>query len=122
MRHQVTAGTLFIVSAPSGAGKTSLVAALIDAEPRVKQSVSFTTRAPRKGEVDGREYNFVSVEEFERMRARGEFLECAKVHNNHYGTSARWIKEQIAHGQDILLEIDWQGAAQVRRASTWTRN
>ena len=108
-------GTLFIVSAPSGAGKTSLVAALLDADPRVKLSVSFTTRAPRKGEVNGREYNFVTVDQFKRMRSRGEFLESAEVHGNFYGTSAKWINDQLAQGQDILLEIDWQGAAQVKQ-------
>jgi guanylate kinase len=113
----MTAGTLFIVSAPSGAGKTSLVAALLDADPSVKLSVSFTTRAPRKGEVNGRNYNFVSVAQFERMRARGEFVESALVHGNHYGTSSRWMNEQLSKGQDILLEIDWQGAAQVRQAN-----
>jgi guanylate kinase len=106
---------LFIVSAPSGAGKTSLVAALLDADPRVKLSVSFTTRAPRKGEVNGRNYNFVPVAEFERMREHGEFLESARVHGNYYGTSAKWIEAQFARGFDILLEIDWQGAAQVKR-------
>ncbi len=110
-------GNLFIVSAPSGAGKTSLVAALLDADPLVRKSVSFTTRAPRTGEVNGREYNFVSTDEFERMRARGEFVESALVHGNHYGTSSRWMNEQLAKGQDILLEIDWQGAAQVRRVN-----
>ncbi len=108
-------GNLFIVSAPSGAGKTSLVAALLDSDPLVRKSVSFTTRAPRKGEVDGREYNFVSVAEFERMRAVGEFVESALVHGNHYGTSHHWMSARMAEGQDILLEIDWQGAAQVRR-------
>ena len=108
-------GNLFIVSAPSGAGKTSLVAALLDSDPLVRKSVSFTTRAPRKGEVDGREYNFVSVAEFERMRAAGEFVESALVHGNHYGTSHQWMSARMAEGQDILLEIDWQGAAQVRR-------
>lgn len=113
----MTAGTLFIVSAPSGAGKTSLVAALLDADPRVQLSVSFTTRAPRKGEVNGRNYNFVSVAQFERMRAHGEFVESALVHGNHYGTSSRWMNEQLARGQDILLEIDWQGAAQVRQGN-----
>ena len=113
----MTAGTLFIVSAPSGAGKTSLVAALLDADPSVKLSVSFTTRAPRKGEVNGRNYNFVSVAQFERMRARGEFVESALVHGNRYGTSSRWMNEQLSKGQDILLEIDWQGAAQVRQAN-----
>ena len=107
-------GNLFIVSAPSGAGKTSLVAALLDSDPLVRKSVSFTTRAPRKGEVNGREYNFVNVAEFERMRAGGEFVESALVHGNHYGTSHTWMSAQLAGGQDILLEIDWQGAAQVR--------
>ena len=108
-------GNLFIVSAPSGAGKTSLVAALLDSDPLVRKSVSFTTRAPRKGEVNGREYNFVNVAEFERMRAGGEFVESALVHGNNYGTSHTWMSAQLAGGQDILLEIDWQGAAQVRR-------
>jgi guanylate kinase len=108
-------GNLFIVSAPSGAGKTSLVAALLDGDPLVRKSVSFTTRAPRKGEVNGREYNFVGVAEFERMRAAGEFVESALVHGNHYGTSHKWLGERMATGEDILLEIDWQGAAQVRR-------
>ena len=108
-------GNLFIVSAPSGAGKTSLVAALLDLDPLVRKSVSFTTRAPRAGEVDGREYNFVSIAEFERMRAHGEFVESALVHGNHYGTSQSWMNARMAEGHDILLEIDWQGAAQVRR-------
>lgn len=110
-------GNLFIVSAPSGAGKTSLVAALLDADPLVRKSVSFTTRTPRPGEINGREYNFVAVDEFERMRARGEFVESALVHGNHYGTSRHWIGARMAEGRDILLEIDWQGAAQVRRVN-----
>ena len=110
-------GNLFIVSAPSGAGKTSLVAALLDADPLVRKSVSFTTRTPRPGEINGREYNFVEVDEFERMRARGEFVESALVHGNHYGTSRHWIGARMAEGRDILLEIDWQGAAQVRRVN-----
>lgn len=107
-------GNLFIVSAPSGAGKTSLVAALLDSDPLVRKSVSFTTRAPRKGEVNGREYNFVSLAEFERMRAAGGFVESALVHGNHYGTSHQWLSARMAEGHDMLLEIDWQGAAQVR--------
>ena len=110
-------GNLFIVSAPSGAGKTSLVAALLDADPLVRKSVSFTTRTPRPGDINGREYNFVEMDEFERMRARGEFVESALVHGNHYGTSHQWIGARMAEGRDILLEIDWQGAAQVRRVS-----
>ena len=108
-------GNLYIVSAPSGAGKTSLVAALRDGDPLVRKSVSFTTRSARKGEMNGREYNFVSVAEFERMRAAGEFVESALVHGNHYGTSHKWLSERLAAGEDILLEIDWLGAAQVRR-------
>ena len=108
-------GNLFIVSAPSGAGKTSLVAALLDADPQVRKSVSITTRAPRPGEVDGREYKFVGADAFERMRAQGEFVESALVHGNHYGTSHQWIGARLAEGRDILLEIDWQGAAQVRK-------
>ena len=110
-------GNLFIVSAPSGAGKTSLVAALLDADPLVRKSVSFTTRAARPGEIDGREYNFVTVDVFEHMRARGEFVENALVHGNHYGTSQQWMGARLAEGHDILLEIDWQGAAQVRRVN-----
>jgi guanylate kinase len=110
-------GNLFIVSAPSGAGKTSLVAALLDADALVRKSVSFTTRSPRPGEVNGREYNFVTTEAFERMRARGDFVDRALVHGNHYGTSHQWMGERLAEGKDILLEIDWQGAAQVRRVN-----
>lgn len=108
-------GNLFIVCAPSGAGKTSLVNELIKADPAIRVSVSYTTRAPRAGEVDGREYHFVSEQEFTRMAQQGEFLESARVHGNYYGTSQRWINAQRAKDQDIVLEIDWQGAAQVRR-------
>lgn len=108
-------GNLYIVSAPSGAGKTSLVAALLDSDPQVRKSVSFTTRAPRKGEINGREYNFVDKAAFDRMRANNEFVESALVHGNYYATSVKWMNERMAEGQDILLEIDWQGAAQVRR-------
>jgi len=108
-------GSLFIVCAPSGAGKTSLVAELLRSDPQIKLSVSHTTRKPRAGEVDGREYHFVSAETFVQMVERGEFLESALVHGNHYGTSQDWIEEQRKAGRDILLEIDWQGAAQVRK-------
>ena len=108
-------GNLFIVCAPSGAGKTSLVAALLKAEPGVKHSVSYTTRPARAGEINGRDYHFVSMRKFEAMIEAGEFLESALVHGNHYGTSQTWIAEQRAAGSDILLEIDWQGAEQVRR-------
>jgi len=108
-------GSLFIVCAASGTGKTSLVRELLKADPGIKLSVSYTTRQPRPGEVDGREYHFVSTQEFEHMLERGEFLESAQVHGNYYGTSQRWIAAQRATGSDILLEIDWQGAAQVRK-------
>lgn len=108
-------GTLYIVSAPSGAGKTSLVRALLAADPAVQLSISYTTRPMRPGEVDGRDYHFVSKETFEAMRARGDFLESAEVHGNLYGTSRGWIEQRMAAGDDILLEIDWQGALQVRR-------
>lgn len=108
-------GTLYIVSAPSGAGKTSLVKALLAADPDVRKSISYTTRKPRPGEQHGREYHFVDVAEFEAMAARGAFLESALVHGNRYGTSREWVLEQTAKGQDIVLEIDWQGATQVRR-------
>jgi guanylate kinase len=108
-------GNLFIVCAPSGAGKTSLVAALLHRDPRVRLSVSFTTRAPRPGEVNGREYHFIDEDRFQAMVEGGEFLESAEVHGNRYGTSQAWIETQRDAGHDILLEIDWQGAQQVRR-------
>ncbi|NMG66645.1 guanylate kinase [Azoarcus indigens] len=109
-------GTLFIVTAPSGAGKTTLVRGLLDRDPQVQLSISYTTRAPRAGEQDGREYNFVDVPTFRALRDRGEFLEWAEVHGNYYATSKVWLKEQIQAGRDTLLEIDWQGAQQVRKA------
>lgn len=108
-------GSIFIVTAPSGAGKTTLVANLLARDPNVQLSVSYTTRAPRTGEVDGIHYHFVSRETFEAMLERGEFLESAEVYGNWYGTSQVWIEEQTRKGRDILLEIDWQGAQQVRR-------
>jgi guanylate kinase len=108
-------GTLYIVSAPSGAGKTSLVRALLAADPAVQLSISYTTRPMRPGEVDGRDYHFVKKDTFEAMRAHGDFLESAEVHGNLYGTSRGWIEQRMAAGDDILLEIDWQGALQVRR-------
>jgi len=108
-------GLLFIVSAPSGAGKTSLVRALIAAEPGVRLSVSHTTRPPRPGEQDGRDYHFVDHTTFQRMIGRGDFLECATVHGNSYGTSEAWVRDQMSAGASIVLEIDWQGAQQVRR-------
>jgi len=108
-------GTLFIVSAPSGAGKTSLVKALLEAEPEVRLSVSHTTRPARPGEVNGRHYHFVALPEFQRMLEAGEFLESAVIYGNRYGTSQKWIDRERAGGGDVLLEIDWQGAQQVRR-------
>ncbi|MDN0077384.1 guanylate kinase [Crenobacter sp. SG2303] len=108
-------GNIFIVTAPSGAGKTTLVAALLAAERAVQHSVSYTTRAPREGEVEGRHYHFVTREDFEARIERGEFLEYAEVYGNYYGTSATWIRERLAEGRDILLEIDWQGAQQVHK-------
>jgi guanylate kinase len=108
-------GILYILSAPSGAGKSTLAARLLKEDKNVHLSVSYTTRAPRPGEVDGRDYHFIDKAEFESMLERGEFLESAEVHGNHYGTSEAWIRAQRAAGNDILLEIDWQGAQQVRR-------
>ena len=108
-------GNLFIVSAPSGAGKTSLVNALLGCNRQIELSVSYTTRLPRPGEVDGKEYHFVSRKVFLDMAKNGDFLESAEVYDNLYGTSQSWIETETAKGRDILLEIDWQGAAQVRR-------
>ncbi len=108
-------GNLFIVSAPSGAGKTSLVNALLDKNKQISLSISYTTRAPRPGETDGKEYHFVSRDKFTQMAQHGDFLESAEVYGNLYGTSQSWIEKELAAGRDILLEIDWQGAAQVRK-------
>ena len=108
-------GNLFVISAPSGAGKTSLVHALLNINPQIELSVSYTTRNPRPGERDGKDYHFVSRETFVAMMQRGEFLESAEVYGNLYGTSQTWIAHGTRQGRDILLEIDWQGAAQVRR-------
>lgn len=111
-----THGNLFIVSAPSGAGKTSLVRALIEGDPDLRVSVSHTTRKMRPGEVDGENYHFTSRVEFERSRESGEFFEWAEVFGNYYGTSRRQVENLINEGLDVVLEIDWQGARQVKAA------
>lgn len=108
-------GQLFIVSAPSGAGKSSLVKAWLERDTAIRLSISYTTRPPRPGEVDGVNYHFVDRETFMAMLGRGEFLESAEIYGNYYGTSQPWIEGQMSAGRDILLEIDWQGAAQVRK-------
>jgi guanylate kinase len=107
-------GRLYVITAPSGAGKTSLVKALMEREAKLRFSVSFTTRKPRANEIDGRDYHFVSREEFERMIARGDFLEHAEVFDHAYGTGLRSVEEAMRAGELLLLEIDWQGARQVR--------
>jgi guanylate kinase len=107
-------GKLFVITAPSGAGKTSLIEALMRDDPSLKLSVSYTTRAPRPGEKDGVDYHFVDDAAFVAMRERGEFLENAQVHGYRYGTSKRVITEALGRGEDVILEIDWQGARQVR--------
>ncbi|WP_018412216.1 guanylate kinase [Methyloversatilis thermotolerans] len=107
-------GVLFIVSAPSGAGKTTLVRGLLERDPKIGLSISHTTRAPRPGELDGVAYHFVGMDTFEAMRDAGDFIEWAQVHGNCYGTSRRWLEDRLAAGHDVLLEIDWQGARQVR--------
>lgn len=111
----VVKGLLFIVAAPSGAGKSSLVAALLADDDALTLSVSYTTRPPRPGEADGREYHFIERDAFQRMRDNGEFLESAEVHGNWYATSQKQIAQVREAGRDVVLEIDWQGAQQVRR-------
>lgn len=115
-------GTLFTVSAPSGAGKTSLVKALVESTTDVCVSVSHTTRDMRPGEQDGVNYHFVDHDTFNRMIGEGAFLEHAKVFTNYYGTSESWVKERLAEGQDVILEIDWQGAEQVRKIVSEARS
>ena len=108
-------GCLFIVAAPSGAAKSSLVNAVLAEDPQLRLSISYTTRAPRPGEANGREYHFVDRDAFLAMAAAGDFLESAEVHGNYYATSRVWIEQQMAQGNDVLLEIDWQGAQQVHQ-------
>ena len=107
-------GILFIITAPSGAGKTSLVNAILKRCDEICVSVSHTTRAPRKNEVHGTDYYFTSLNNFEEMRAKDEFFESAEVYGNLYGTSASWIKSKLETGIDVILEIDWQGAQQAK--------
>jgi guanylate kinase len=109
-------GRLFVIAAPSGAGKTSLVRALMERHPSLRFSISYTTRAKRPNETHGRDYFFVSKDEFQAMVARGEFLEHAQVFDNYYGTARAQVEASLAAGQDLILEIDWQGAQQIRRA------
>jgi guanylate kinase len=109
-------GKLFVIAAPSGAGKTSLVRALMERKPELQFSISYTTRKKRETERDGRDYHFVSHEEFEGMVARGAFLEHARVFDNYYGTSREQVESHLVAGDNVLLEIDWQGAQQIRRA------
>lgn len=108
-------GTLYVISAPSGAGKTSLVKALLEQDKQIQVSVSHTTRAMRPGEADGQDYNFVSLENFNAMISQSLFLEYAEVFTNKYGTSRPWVEEQLQQGMDVILEIDWQGAQQIRQ-------
>jgi guanylate kinase len=109
-------GRLFVIAAPSGAGKTSLVKALLDHRPELRLSISHTTRKMRPTEQPGREYYFVSIDDFKARIARGEFLEHAQVFDNYYGTGRQPVEQQIEQGRDVVLEIDWQGARQVRQA------
>jgi guanylate kinase len=113
---QPARGKLFVIAAPSGAGKTSLVRALMEHRPKLRFSISFTTRRPRETEQHGRDYFFVAREEFERMVEEGRFLEYARVFDNYYGTSREQVEALLERGDDVLLEIDWQGAQQIRRA------
>mgnify|MGYP003576021504 CR=1 FL=1 len=109
-------GCLYVIAAPSGAGKTSLVKAVLARDPALRVSISHTTRKPRENERDGEHYHFVGVDEFNRLVAAGEFLEHAQVFDNYYGTSRRGVEALRAAGHDVILEIDWQGARQVRKA------
>jgi guanylate kinase len=108
-------GTLFIVAAPSGAGKSSIVNACLARDPAIRLSVSFTSRAPRPGERHAEHYHFVSADAFQSMVAAGDFFEHARVHGDWKGTARQSVEPQLAAGHDVLLEIDWQGARQVRR-------
>lgn len=108
-------GTLYVFSAPSGAGKTSLVKSLLQKTTHIRVSVSHTTRAPREGEVDGEDYNFVNLDSFQSLINQNAFLEHAQVFDNFYGTSQAWVEQELLEGRDVILEIDWQGANQIRK-------
>lgn len=116
-RDQPATGRLFVIAAPSGAGKTTLIRALVASDPALQVAVSHTTRSPRTGERDGVHYYFVDASTFAAMRERGEFLESATVFGHCYGTSKQAVSEAMRHGDDVILEIDWQGAEQVRASS-----
>lgn len=108
-------GTLYVFSAPSGAGKTTLVKALLEQTSEIGVSVSHTTRAPREGEVSGKDYNFVRQDDFKNLIEQNAFLEHAQVFDNFYGTSQTWVEQELSAGRDVILEIDWQGAQQIRQ-------
>lgn len=114
-RARTGPGSLFVIAAPSGAGKTTLTRMALAQNPRLALSVSTTTRAPRPGEQDGVHYHFMSVDAFKQMQAAGEFLESAEVHGNFYGTTRRGIEALLSNDRDVILEIDWQGAQQIRK-------
>lgn len=116
--NSATAGNLFLIVAPSGAGKSTLVNALLKQDNTLKLSISYTTRLPRPVEQQGQDYHFISVADFLSRKEKDEFLECAEVHGNYYGTSKLWILKQIQSGNDVILEIDWQGARQVKTLFT----
>ncbi len=115
VKKTIHKGKLYIISAPSGAGKTTLIRALLESTPELELSVSFTTRPKRPNERDGIDYHFIDEKEFERRIESGQFLEYAKVFDHYYGTSRAWVERELAQGSDVLLEIDWQGAQQVRK-------
>lgn len=116
MASSIDRGRLFVIAAPSGAGKTSLVKALLERKPELHVSISYTTRKMRPTEADGREYHFVSVGDFQRLVQQGQFLEYAQVFDNFYGTGRRPVETEMARGNNVVLEIDWQGARQVRKS------
>lgn len=113
--HNKSTGTLYVFSAPSGAGKTSLVKALLEQTKAIGVSVSHTTRDPREGEINGKDYNFVTQDEFKSLIEQNAFLEHAQVFDNFYGTSQFWVEQELESGRDVILEIDWQGAQQIRQ-------